>query len=244
MNVARKIFVMLLLNSVFVLLVACQNIQPSSKSFDRHSGIRRIAIFSIPEPNVFRVVQLPPASASALAMIGGPIVAIGISANEEKKSEALSRALTAAMKPQNPVIALTWAGALQEQFRIKGFGVDLIDGQGSAASSSDYSRLPEDFDAVLEPRLNFVGIASFDGIRFLPSIGAAVVLRDRHSKKLIYSESFRYGAGPGSMGTVYVPAGPNDVMTGSDSILTNPQPAIDGMRTGAIRLAVRVAQDF
>ena len=240
MNFARTLSFSLVFNSI--LLMACQSIQPPSKSFDRHSAIKRIAILSIPEPEVFRVVQLPPSSLSALAIVGGPIVAMSVQANEEKKSEALTKSLTAAIKPLHPQIALIWARALQEQLKIKGFDAVLIDGGDSPTISKEYSGLPVDFDAVLESRLTSVGIASFDGIRFLPSVGAAVQLRGRNSKKLLFSESYRYGAGPGSLGTVYVPAGANDAMNDLDSILSNPQIAIDRMSTGATQIAVRVVQ--
>ncbi len=237
-----RTFRAILATSLCVLLVACANAPKVALKPEVKQSIRRVAIVDIPEPTSYYMNPGATPGGAALYMfgaIGGAILG-GI---EASRQESATAKFTSAVQPLSPGLSTVVLAQIEQGLTAKGYEIIRVPAPPKTSDGKGYdlSKVEAAHDAVLVTTL-FAGYAVDSGA-VVPRISLSASLHPRQGGDKLFSDAYLYGTKKlGQM--VFVESDPKYTLPSLDAVYANTEVAVEGLRTGAGKVADRFVADL
>lgn len=232
-------------NAVIMLMVgvlsACASNPKVVLNSEAKQSIKHIALVQTHEPERYTFYPGALPGGSALYMfgaIGGAILG-GI---EVQRIESASKKFTAAVSPLKPNLSNTMLEELESKLREKGYLISRIEELPKTEDGKNYnfSKIDGTYDAILIPTLN--GGYSVGASAVGPQMSVSVNLTSCDGSKQLLADTYVYGIG--AQGESQVSVDPKYAVQSVDAVYENIDLAVEGLRSGAVKLADRVVADL
>lgn len=223
-------------------LVACASAPKVAFKPELKQSIKKVALVETPEPRQYFMNPGQAPGGAALYMFGALGGAI-LGSIEANRFETASTRFNAAVAPLKPELSATMLSRLEKSLAAKGYEVVRIPTIPNMADGKepDFSKIEGTFDAVLITTLG--GGYSVESGAAVPNVRVVATLHSRSGTDKLFSDGYIYGTQKVGQFVEVLPD-PRFTIKSIDAVYDNLGIAVDGLRTGADKLAERVAADF
>lgn len=225
-----------------MLMVACANAPKVALKPEVKQSIRRVAIVDVPEPTSYSMHPGAAPGGAALYLFGalGGAILGGI---EVSRQESATATFTAAVKPLEPKLSSIVLARIEKGLAEKGYEAVRVPAPPKTpdGTSYDLSKIEGAHDAVLVTKL--VAGYAVDAGAVVPQIGLYASLHPRQGGDTLFSDAYSYGTRKfGQM--VFVESDPKYTLQSLTAVYQNTEVAVEGLRTGAGKVADRFVADL
>lgn len=225
-----------------VVLTACASTPKVALSPEAKQGLKRIAVVQTTEPEKYFVYpgQLPGGFVFYMfGAIGGAVIG-GI---EASRIESATTRFTTAVSPLQPDLSGTLLSGVEEGLRAKGYEIHRVPAPPMLPDGKAYdlSRVDGPFDAVLVTELRGGYVAEGKGVA--PSVTVSASLMTKSGSDRIFATTYTYSP-EGRGEVVQIEPDENFVVASVDAIYDDVNVAVEGLRTGARKVAERMVADL
>lgn len=228
--------------SICVFLAACATAPKVALKPEVKQNIRRVAIVEVPEPTSYYMNPGAAPGGAALYLFGalGGAILGGI---EASRQESATATFTSAVKPLEPKLSSIVLTRIEQGLAAKGYEVVRVPEPPKTPDGKAYdlSKVETAHDAILVTALS-AGYAVDSGT-VVPRIGLSASLHPRQGGEKLFSDAYLYGSKKlGQM--VFVESDPKYTIQSLEAVYQNTEVAVEGLRTGAGKVADRFVADL
>lgn len=232
----------ILATSLCMLLAACANAPKVALKPEVKQNIRRVAVVEVPEPTSYYMNPGAAPGGAALYLFGalGGAILGGI---EASRQESATATFTSAVKPLEPKLSSIVLARIEQGLAAKGYETVRVPEPPKTpdGKSYDLSKIEAAHDAILVTTLS-AGYAVDSGA-VVPRIGLSASLHPRQGGDKLFSDAYLYGTKKlGQM--VFVESDPKYTLQSLEAVYQNTEVAVEGLRTGAGKVAERFVADL
>lgn len=223
-------------------LIGCSSAPKLAVRTDVKQSVKLIALAEVPEPTSYAMNPGQAPGGAALYMFGalGGAILGGIEANRQ---ESATNRFTSAVSPLKPGLSVLMLERLETGLRDKGFSVVRVAAPPRTADGKgyDFSAITAEVDAILITTLQ-AGYAVESG-SVAPSIVVGTALHAKSSGQTLFADRYIYAtAKSGEM--VLVQSDTKYTLPSLDAVYQNVDTVVEGLRTGAGKLAESILADL
>ncbi len=233
---------MLVMILIIMMLTACASAPKIALQHEVKQAIKSIAVVETPEPCRYYVDPGPSPAGAALYMfgaIGGAIVG-GI---EASRHESATRKFTETIAPLEPNLTNTMLVALEKGLTEKGYSIKRIPPPPKNADGKGYdiSKIEESFDTILVAAIN--GGYCVDSGKATPKICVSISLYSGSGTDMIFADTYLYCSKKIGQ-SVHISPDPKYIFDSIDALYEDIALSVEGLKTGAEKVAERAVSDL
>ncbi len=225
-----------------IYITSCASAPKVALRTEVKQSIKQLALIEIPEPSRYFLDPGQSATRSPLMLFGaiGGAIAGGIDA---KRYEEATSKFTAAVLPLKPELSRILLSKLEEGLREKGYNVQRIPPSPMTTNGKGYdlSLIKGEFDAILVPTL--AGGYRVESGTVVPKVSSVISLYSKSGNEILFADTYNYY--PITIGkSVQIPPDSKYIFNSIDAVYQDISIAVEGLKTGAAKIAERVVADL